>query len=354
MIIANPEDALGLLAATWPDHRDQAHGGGSGTAADPASRSPPHPRAEPGRQRVHAHPAVHEPHPTAENVSTIQFGVMEHQEHRAPQQGRRRRSGTRTMKSPQLMAKSTGAYLKKSDYFWRRLASHFRRPEFVRCLYDHLNSIDVSAVDWKAERKANLTSSYYGLAAMYSPIEALFFEELVQNIRRGKLPMHMTPYPEHKPVAWWRPATFRKYFLYMWMQDWASQHGHNQRMKPSSKKFYNTVLEGLDLPVKPVKRDGYDCFEFTPKTVHEHIVDGIGDPEHGFPHGLPGPLSGYPVSAATGPLGAMVCVVQRALCFLPGIPWYRSDHIIVSPPTSFGLELPPSADGAGRDIDSTA
>ena len=171
------------------------------------------------------------------------------------------------------MAKSTGAYLKKSDYFWRRLASHFRRPEFVRCLYDHLNSIDVSAVDWKAERKANLTSSYYGLAALYSPLEALFFEELVQNIRRGKLPMHMTPYPEHKPVAWWRPATFRKYFLYMWMQDWASQHGHNQRMKPSSKKFYNTVLEGLDLPVKPVKRDGYDCLEFTPKTVHEHIAE---------------------------------------------------------------------------------
>ena len=74
-------------------------------------------------------------------------------------------------------------------------------------------------------------------------------------------------------MAWWRPATFRKYFLYMWMQDWASQHGHNQRMKPSSKKFYNTVLEGLDLPVKPVKRDGYDCFEFTPKTVHEHIAE---------------------------------------------------------------------------------
>ena len=294
VIIANPEDALGLLAATWPDHRDQAHGGGSGTAADPASRSPPHPRAEPGRQRVHAHPAVHEPHPTAENVSTIQFGVMEHQEHRAPQQGRRRRSGTRTMKSPQLMAKSTGAYLKKSDYFWRRLASHFRRPEFVRCLYDHLNSIDVSAVDWKAERKANLTSSYYGLAALYSPLEALFFEELVQNIRRGKLPMHMTPYPEHKPVAWWRPATFRKYFLYMWMQDWASQHGHNQRMKPSSKKFYNTVLEGLDLPVKPVKRDGYP-------TTASSGISGSGTR-----------FSTWHPWTFTAPLEAsVVCVVQK-------------------------------------------
>ena len=90
--------------------------------------------------------------------------------------------------------------------------------------------------------------------------------------------MHMTPYPEHKSVDWRRPATFRKYFLYMWMQDWASQHGHNQRMKPSSKKFYNTVLEGLDLPVKPVKRDGYDCFEV-----------GSVVPERGFPLGLLGP-----------------------------------------------------------------
>ena len=50
-------------------------------------------------------------------------------------------------------------------------------------------------------------------------------------------------------------------------------------MKPSSKKFYNTVLEGLDLPVKPVKRDGYDCFEV-----------GSVVPEHVFPLGLLGPL----------------------------------------------------------------
>ena len=63
----------------------------------------------------------------------------------------------------------------------------------MRCLYDYLNTMDLTGIDWKAERKANLTSSYYGLAALYSPLEALFFEELVQNIRRGKLPMHMTP-----------------------------------------------------------------------------------------------------------------------------------------------------------------
>lgn len=174
-----------------------------------------------------------------------------------------------------------------NERFWSWLAALFRRPEFIRCLYDHLASMDLTGVDWKQERKANLTKSYYQLAALYSPIEAVYFEEMAQKIKAAEAnhcgdikwddvdwPYMPTPLPETQKVGWGTDTRYYKLEIYRKMKDWAKARGYYQKMEPTPKQFYNRLDAGLDMPLRLAPKYGGDArFEFDPAMVHDHVVD---------------------------------------------------------------------------------
>ena len=56
---------------------------------------------------------------------------------------------------------------------------HFNTPEFIACLYDFLNNMDISNVDWKNERP--ITNAYKEMAKLYIPVEAMFLQEKVNE-----------------------------------------------------------------------------------------------------------------------------------------------------------------------------
>ena len=173
-----------------------------------------------------------------------------------------------------LCAKGTEKYLGKRSGFWKQLAHHFMRPEFIRCLYDYLNNIDISNVDWDAERKQNLTKDYRDLAALYVPNEALFFEEMAQAIKNGrKWPYMPRPYPEAQPEMWGVCTKYKKHDLYRKQKEWAMEKGYCKDSAPTPKQFYNKLQATLNLPIINCgKYNGVDRYELDPGVVHRHLV----------------------------------------------------------------------------------
>ena len=178
-----------------------------------------------------------------------------------------------------LCSKSTEKFLgtQYNEEYWTRLAKHLMKPEFIRCLYDYLNEMDVSNVDWKQERRANLGKAYQELAALYSPIEALYFDQLAHKIKCGQAEhwRYMpAPWPANQPTPKWGVTTrYRKSSLYNAMLAWATKNGFYPKAEPNPKTFYNKLIAQLDFPIrKCTPRDGYPRFEFDPKEVHAHIV----------------------------------------------------------------------------------
>ena len=178
-----------------------------------------------------------------------------------------------------IVTKGTDKYLGPfyNERFWTRLAAHFRKPEFIRCLYDYLNTMDLAGVDWKKERRANLTKSYYQLAALYSPIEAVFFEELAQQMkhatRTGVLDWVPEPLPLDQHQGWGIDTKYKKMEIYRCMKQWAKSRGYYQKMEPTPKQFYNRIEVALDMPLRSAGLyDGATRYEFDPEVVHNHLV----------------------------------------------------------------------------------
>ena len=71
---------------------------------------------------------------------------------------------------------TTDKYLspKYGTNFWKALVSHFNKPEFISCLYDYLNDMDIDGYDWRTKRP--ITKAYLQMCKLYVPAEILFLE----------------------------------------------------------------------------------------------------------------------------------------------------------------------------------
>jgi len=74
---------------------------------------------------------------------------------------------------------TTDKYLdpKYGTQFWMQLVGHFNRPEFIACLYDCLNELDLTNTDWRVERP--ITKAYMDMCRLYIPTEVLFLENKI-------------------------------------------------------------------------------------------------------------------------------------------------------------------------------
>lgn len=82
-----------------------------------------------------------------------------------------------------VVNQSTEEYLKPKygEVFWSKLVEHFKKPEFIKILYDYFNSIDISKIKWKEERP--ITQAYLDMCKLYIPVECLFLENWIENKR---------------------------------------------------------------------------------------------------------------------------------------------------------------------------
>jgi hypothetical protein len=87
-----------------------------------------------------------------------------------------------------VIYETTEHYLqpKYGTQFWISLVTHFNRPEFISCLYDYFNEMEIDNTDWRIERP--ITKAYMEMCRLYTPTEVLFLEnKLVQSLETDSL-----------------------------------------------------------------------------------------------------------------------------------------------------------------------
>ena len=168
---------------------------------------------------------------------------------------------------------------KYGTIFWSRLLEHFKKGEFLACLYDYFNELDISKVDWRNERP--ITEAYKQMCKLYVPIEALFFEEYA-NKNRGCLIETINPLDEGLDTevietnlgATWdvekKPLNKKVYDDYVKFCK-AIGFTNDKRFAVSIPNFNNRCVE-LEIPHLVVKSNGYNEFRYTPKDVYNHLL----------------------------------------------------------------------------------
>lgn len=188
-----------------------------------------------------------------------------------------------------IVFKTTDNYLDGKDRrgktggFWRQLDAHLKKPLFIRYLSDYLFDMDLEGIDWNRARKEHLTSSYYEMARLHVPIEALFMEHLMSelydyleeddedNITKidnegNEMNIKVIERESTKTVQIKKSALFREYIK------WGKKNCFHTYGKPSSKCFYNKLKE-MECPLEEIKSNGYPSFKFNLGVVIQHLTD---------------------------------------------------------------------------------
>ena len=186
-----------------------------------------------------------------------------------------------------VIYETTDKYLdsKYGTQFWKLLVAHFNRPDFIACLYDYLNELDLSNTDWRVERP--ITKAYMEMCRLYVPTEVLFLEyKLIKETQKETLftiyKEKLKENPNEKPNEDMEDElnNFEKdgisgQELYKDYNSFTKEFGFykdGSTYQKNIKSFYGK-LEELDLPIIKKKPDNVVTYYFNPKEVLKVMKD---------------------------------------------------------------------------------
>jgi phage/plasmid-associated DNA primase len=160
--------------------------------------------------------------------------------------------------------------------FWTKLIEHFNKPEFIACLYDELNSMNIEC-DWRAERP--ITEAYKEMCKLYMPVEALFFEHYLNDYKgcllTNLLDVNITDDEESEASQnrWEEEVEPRNKEVYDEYVKFCKTNGfsNDKTYQPSISKFNNKINE-LEIPHRIIKSNGINELRFVPKTIYDHLL----------------------------------------------------------------------------------
>jgi len=152
--------------------------------------------------------------------------------------------------------------------FWTNLIAHFNKPEFIACLYDELNNLDIKC-DWRAERP--ITEAYKQMCKLYVPVEALFFEHYLNDFNDNLTDNDNEN--ERINSKWNNEINPLNKDVYDTYTKFCKINGfsNDKTFQPSISKFNNRMNE-LEIPHNIVKSYGYNEVRFTPKIVYDFLL----------------------------------------------------------------------------------
>lgn len=158
-----------------------------------------------------------------------------------------------------VVYQTTDKYLdgKYGTTFWTKLVAHFSRPDFIACLYDYFNTLDITKVNWKSDRP--ITDAYKEMCKLYTPVEALFFDEYLVKFKLTD--------------KWDKDITDIKAFdLYKQYIEFLQNTGYiNERSYQSTIQKFNAKLVELEFPHQH-KKNSYDYLHFKPSAIYNHLL----------------------------------------------------------------------------------
>jgi hypothetical protein len=166
-------------------------------------------------------------------------------------------------------------YLDKIEYdskFWKILIDQFKKPQFIACLYDYLNCLDIS--DWNFDVDRPITDSYIEMCKLFIPVECLFFEELIYSQDYIKyINLEISIESDFKNNIKYNETIYINGFsIYNFFTNWAKKMGLHKENSPSIKNFYGKIKE-LGLPIDKVLINGSTNLKFIPKNIYNFLLD---------------------------------------------------------------------------------
>ena len=163
--------------------------------------------------------------------------------------------------------------MKYGTKFWTKLIEHFNRPEFIACLYDYLNNLDID-IDWRAERP--ITEAYKEMCKLYVPVEALFFEDYLNDFRGCLIELEKEDDDtdgESNVSKWDEEQKITTKDVYDKYVKFCKNNGfsNDKTYQPSISKFNNRCCE-LEIPHRIIKSNGINEFRFISREIYNHLL----------------------------------------------------------------------------------
>jgi hypothetical protein len=170
----------------------------------------------------------------------------------------------RTKDRRYVVFETTDKYLdsKYGTDFWKSLLKHFNRDDFIACLYDDMNNLDISKIDWRSERP--ITNAYIQMCKLYVPTEVLFLEnKFVKGIEMDNAFEGFNFAEKCETDGVCGMELFKDYTNYC--KEFGFYKEGNAYQK-NIKCFYSKLIE-LELPMIVKKPQNKTVFHFNPYTV---------------------------------------------------------------------------------------
>ena len=174
-----------------------------------------------------------------------------------------------------VVFQSTDEYLKKSSKFWSQMYDHLRKPDTMKALYQWFMSLDLTDFDWIKRRP--ITKAYKDMCNLYSPVEALFFEEFVDKemwndfgIEKDKDSEMIIPMSD---------------LFCMYERFCKKNRFLKDDTKATSSRAFIGKLTELEIPIVKYKTMGNNSIKFVPEEVYDYLdkrrwINGYKDDEN--------------------------------------------------------------------------
>jgi len=146
--------------------------------------------------------------------------------------------------------------------FWTLLYDHLRKPEVMSALYQYFMSFDLKYFNWIKNRP--ITQAYKEMCSLYSPVEALFFEEFV-CLELWK-DYFEEDYQRNEKIVFLISPLFEMFEKFCKKNRYLKDE-----TKACSIRTFANRLVGLELPMIKVKKKEGAALEFIPNHILEFI-----------------------------------------------------------------------------------
>jgi hypothetical protein len=176
-----------------------------------------------------------------------------------------------------VVYQGTEVYLddKYGKIFWGKLVDHFKRDDFISCLYDNLNKRDLT--DFK-KTKRPITNAYLEMCKQYVPVECVFMEKYIDEHKNQIIGSFLdagtlNEQKEETVSIYEDLHTVSTTDLYKCYIDFCKKYGftNDKQMMPNIRKFSDKLIE-LDMLITRKKTSETTVFTFTMKEVYELMI----------------------------------------------------------------------------------
>ena len=173
-----------------------------------------------------------------------------------------------------VVYQTSDRYLQYDRATWDNIYKHLRKPAFIATLYDYYMKLDLSKVDWINDRP--ITKAYREMCNLFSPTEALFFEDYIDNARwvsneidEDEEPKFGTLKPEPRKdveISISASNLFVAYETFCRTNRFTKENN-----SPNSRAFIGR-LDNLELPLTRMKVNHSLVWKFVPNSVIEFMT----------------------------------------------------------------------------------